>query len=190
MNELSGMDRRVEKKLWTKRRIIFLSAAVIAVIAISYGIYSLGGGSTIRLEESRLTISTVTEGEFQEFIPISGTVTPLKTFYLDAAQGGRVSEVYIEEGTMVKAGDSILRMDNTDLRLDIMYREAQLFEQINNLRNTRIAMEQRSLQLKADLLEVDRSINDAKRVYDVAVALKEKKLNSPSEFDRAKEQYD
>jgi HlyD family secretion protein len=93
---------------------------------------------------------------------------------------------------MVKAGDSILRLDNTDLRLDIMYREAQLFEQINNLRNTRLAMEQHSLDLRSELLDVDRQILESKRIYELAVALKEKDRGSVSanEFDRAKENFD
>ena len=190
MDELSGMDRKIQKKFWTKRRVIYLSIGVISVVAIGYGFVSLGGGSALRLEISRLTISVVTEGEFQEFIPVSGAVTPLKTFYLDAVQGGRVTELFVEQGAMLKTGDPILRLENTDLRLDIMYREAQLYEQINNLRNTRIAMEQRKLQLKADLLEVDRMINESRRQYDVTLALRAKNLGSPNEFDRAKEEFD
>jgi HlyD family secretion protein len=190
MNELSGMDRRIERKRWTTKRIAWLAAAAIAVFLIVYGLISVGGSSTVRLESERLTIAQVTQGAFQEFIPVSGVVTPLKTFYLDAAQGGRVAAVYLEEGGMVNVGDSILRLDNTDLRLDIMYREAQLFEQINNLRNTRLAMEQRSLDLRAELLEVDRRINESRRARDQAVALKEKNLISANEFERAGEEFD
>jgi len=189
-NDLSGMDRRIERKRWTTKRIAWLAAAAIVILLLVYGLISVGGSSTVRLESERLTISDVTQGAFQEFIPVSGIVTPLKTFYLDAAQGGRVAAVYTEEGSMLNVGDSILRLDNTDLRLDIMYREAQLFEQINNLRNTRLAMEQRSLELRAELLEVDRSINESRRGQDQAVALKAKNLISSNDFDRAKEEAD
>lgn len=190
VNDLSGMDRRIERKRWTTKRIVWLAAAVVAVALIGYGMISVGGSSTVRLESERLTISEVTQGAFQEFIPVSGIVTPLKTFYLDAAQGGRVAAVYAEEGSLLNVGDSILRLDNTDLRLDIMYREAQLFEQINNLRNTRLAMEQRSLELRAELLEVDRRINESRRGYDQAVALQAKNLISANDFSRAKEEAD
>jgi len=65
-----------------------------------------------------------------------------------------------------------------------------LFEQINNLRNTRLAMEQRSLDLRADLLEVDRRISESRRAFDQAVTLKAKNLISSNEFDRAKEEAD
>lgn len=190
MNELSGMDRRIERKRWTTRRITWVAAVAIVIVLMVYGLVTVGGSSTVRLDRERLTISEVTRGAFQEFIPVSGIVTPLKTFYLDAAQGGWVAAVYTEEGSMLDAGDSILRLDNTDLRLDIMYREAQLFEQINNLRNTRLAMEQRSLDLRTELLEVDRRISESRRGYDQAVALKAKSLISSNDFDRAKEEID
>jgi HlyD family secretion protein len=190
VNELSGMDKRIQKQFWTRKRLTYLAIGVIGVVVIAYGLISLAGGSALRLEASRLTVSVVTEGPFQEFVPVSGVVTPLKTFYLDAVQGGRVTEILAEQGAMLKTGDPILRVENMDLRLDIMYREAQLYEQINNLRNTRIAMEQRKLQLKADLLEVDRMINESKRKYDVADYLRKKDLASPDELNRAKEDFD
>jgi HlyD family secretion protein len=142
------------------------------------------------MDADRVVVSTVTQGEFQEFIPVTGVVTPLRTFYLDAVQGGTVAGVYVEEGAMVTAGDSILRLDNTDLRLDIMYREAQLFEQINNLRNTRLAMEQHSLDLRARLLDVEHEIIEAKRAYDQAAALKNEDLITDNEFEQAKEDLD
>ena len=91
---------------------------------------------------------------------------------------------------MLNVGDSLLRLDNTDLRLDLMYREAQLFEQINNLRNTRLAMEQRNLDLRAELLEVERHINESRRGYELAQALKAKNGVSSNEFNRAKEEAD
>lgn len=189
-NDLSGMDRRIKRKRWTTRRIAWLVTAVVAAILLVYGLLSVSGSSTVRLESNRLVISEVTKGPFQEFIPVSGIVTPLKTFYLDAAQGGRVAAVYAEEGSMLDVGDSILRLDNADLQLDIMYREAQLFEQINNLRNTRLAMEQRNLELRAELLEVERHKSESRREYDQAVALKAKNLISDNEFDQAKEEAD
>ena len=46
------------------------------------------------------------------------------------------------------------------------------------------------LQLRADLLEVDRMINESKRQYAVAVSLREKGHASSNEFDRAKEEFD
>ena len=49
---------------------------------------------------------------------------------------------------MVKAGDVILRLSNPLLNIGIMQSEADLAYQENELRNTRISMEQERLRLK------------------------------------------
>ncbi len=184
------MDRIIQKRRWTPKRIAWVGGGAVLSFVLIYALLSVGGSSTLRLEASKLTVSEVVSGEFQEFIAVSGTIVPIKTFYLDATQGGTVTQVFLEEGSFVNAGDSILQLDNTDLHLDIMYREAQLFEQMNNLRNTRLLMEQNTLMLRGDLLEIDRQIGESKREYQQCVKLKEKGLISENEFEQAKEEHD
>lgn len=183
------MDRIIEKKKWPPKRIALLAGSAFIVILIVYAFYSTSGGSTLKIDPQKITISEVTSGKFQEYIPINGSVMPISTFYLDASEGGRVEKIYLEEGSFVKAGDSILRLDNTDLHLDIMYREAQLFEQINNLRNTRLAMEENSLTLRGEIVEIDYQIQKAKRRYDQSVGLRDKNLISDDEFAQARDDY-
>jgi HlyD family secretion protein len=184
------MDRPIKKKKLTPSRIAWIVGTLIVLILLVYGFRSVGSGSTLRIDSNRLTISQVTIGEFQEFIPINGSVMPIKTFYLDATQGGVITEIFLEQGTFVNVGDEILRLDNTDLHLDIMYREAQLFEQINNLRNTRLAIEQNSLRLRADLLEINRMITNSKRDHEKNVGLYDKKLISKNEFEQTRDEYE
>lgn len=184
------MDRPIAKKTWTPKRIAWLSGALIIVVLIIYGLITASGGSVLKIDSSRLTISEVRLGQFQEFIPTPAIVTPIKTFYLDAAQGGMVEQVFVEEGSYVKVGEPILRLDNTDLQLDIMFREAQLFEQINNLRNTRIAIEQQSLRLREQLVDIDYKIELTTRTYEQSRSLRDKNYISQEDFDRAKNDYD
>jgi len=184
------MDRIIQKKKWTPKRIAWVSGTTIFVFLLAYGLLTIGGSSNLRIEASKLTISQVEFGDFQEFIAVTGTIVPIKTFYLDATQGGTVMEVFLEEGSYLEVGERILRLDNTDLHLDVMYREAQLFEQMNNLRNTRLLMEQNTLMLRADLLEIDRQIGDSKRRYDQCVRLKEKRLISEHEFEQASDEHE
>jgi HlyD family secretion protein len=184
------MDRIIPKKRWTPKRIAWISGTTIFVLLLAYVLLTVGGGSNLRIEASKLTISKVEFGDFQEFIAVTGTIVPIKTFYLDATQGGTVIQVFLEEGSYLNLGDRILQLDNTDLHLDVMYREAQLFEQMNNLRNTRLLMEQNTLTLRADLLEIDRQIREAKRKHQQCVKLKEKGLISQHEFEQAQDEYD
>jgi HlyD family secretion protein len=183
------MDRPIEKKIITPSRIAISIGLALLLVLVVYSLNSIGGDSTLRLESEKLTISEVTFGEFLEYIAVNGTIEPIKTFYLDAIQGGVVEKVFLEAGSFVKVGDPILQLDNTDLHLDVMYREAQLFEQINNLRNTRLAMEQNSLQLRGELLDIDRQIFSSKRDYEQCVELKQKALISQNQFDQAENEY-
>jgi HlyD family secretion protein len=184
------MDRPIKKKFWNLRRIIWSVGIVVIVFLALYVLLSASGGSTLRVEAEKLTISTVKFDKFQEFIFENGIVTPITTIYLDAEEGGRVEEILVEEGSFVHKGDSILLLDNTDLHLDIMYREAQLFEQINNLRNTRLAIEQQSLSIRGQILEVDYQIQLSQREYEQSKTMYEKNLISKDEYDKARDNYD
>jgi len=184
------MDRPIEKKKWPPKRIALFSGTALIVFLLVYVFYSTSGSSTLKIDSRKITISEVVSGKFQEFIPINGTVMPISTFYLDASEGGRVEQTYLEEGSFVNAGDSIMRLDNTDLHLDIMYREAQLFEQINNLRNTRLAIEQNSLTLRGQLVEIEYQIHKSERRFNQSVGLKEKNLISEDEFEQARDDFE
>ena len=184
------MDRKLEKIKWPIKRIVKFSIVGIFGFTVAYVFLFGDSHSKLNVNIERISISTVWRGPFQEFIPVHGTVLPLKTIYLDAIEGGRVEKVFVEAGTLVHEGDAILKMTNTNLQLDVMHREAQLFEQINNLRNTRLAMEQNRLKLRADLTELDYKIQRQKRDYDRNKELAEKEVISQQEYDEVKDEYE
>lgn len=185
-----GMDRKIEKKKWPPKRIAGLAAVGLFVILVLYVFLFRLSKSTLNVKTERITISTVTRGPFQEFIPIMGNVLPINTFYLNAVEGGRVEEIYLEAGTLVKEGDGILKLANTNLLLDIMWREAELFQQSNNLRNTRLSMEQYRLRLNQDLAEVNNQLRQQKRTYERYTELVKDNLISKHEYELAQDQYE
>ena len=184
------MDRKLKKKRWPPKRIVKFSIVGLFGFTVTYGFLFGDSHSKLNVNIERISISTVWKGSFQEFIPVQGTVLPLKTIYLDAVDGGRVEKVFVEAGTLVNEGDAILKMTNTTLQLEVMNREAQLFEQMNNLRNTRLAMEQNRLKLQADLTESDYKIQRQKREYDRNKELAEKEVISQQEYDEVKDEYE
>ena len=185
-----GMDRKIDKKKWPPKKIASLAAVGLFVILVLYVFLFRLSKSTLNVKTERITISTVTRGPFQEFIPIMGNVLPINTFYLNAVEGGRVEEIYLEAGTLVKEGDGILRLANTNLLLDIMWREAELFQQSNNLRNTRLSMEQYRLRLNQDLAEINNQLRQQKRTYERYKELVKDNLISKHEYELAKDQYE
>ena len=182
----SAMDRRIAKKRFTPRRIA-LGVLVAAVVA--FGAYALlsVNPSSLNVEATKLTTAPVTHGPFLEYIVEQGAVMPLTTIYLDAVEGGRVEEVYIEQGTHVEQGTPILRLSNAALQLNVMQREAELFREVNRLRETRVTMEQRRLEMRAQLVELDYELRKAEREYDRQDALLKADLISRQEYDEAKD---
>jgi len=117
-------------------------------------------------------------------------VEPISTIFLDAQEGGRVEEILIEEGSMVKKGDIILRLSNPDLYLNILDSEAQLAEKENFLRNTQVTMEQERIAIKRELINLKYDIERKERTYQQNSELMKDNLISKEEFIRSKEDLD
>ncbi|MCU0289024.1 MAG: efflux RND transporter periplasmic adaptor subunit [Acidobacteria bacterium] len=184
------MDKPIEKKKWPPKRIILYSSIGLFVLIIGYLLIFQAGGSTLNVEKERLTISTVTKGPFQEFIPIIGNVLPHRTIYLDAVIGGSVEKLYLEAGAQVKEGDKILLLSNTNLLMTLLNNEAQINRASNDLRATRLQLERNRLDLKRQRTEADYFLKRIKRRYERNEVLFKEKYISKQEFDDFKDEYE
>ena len=146
--------------------------------------------STLRINGDTMTISTVKQGEFNDYIRLSGTVQPLVTIQISPVEGGIVQEILIEEGSTVKKGDEILRLSNDNLDLQILNSEAELAEKENILLNTQIQMEQDRLNVKQQKAEYQLNVKRLRRTYEQQKSLYEDKLIAREEYLKAKEDYD
>src|SRR5512133_3116033 len=179
---LERMNKPIEKKKGLRGKHIAWMAGAIAFCVLIYMAFFADRTSTYKVEKDKLIIETVTEDQFNDYITVPGTVEPITIIYLDAQEGGRVEEKVIEEGSMVKKGDIILRLSNPDLHLNILDSEAQLAEKENFLRNTQINMEQQRLQIKRELVNLKYEIERKERNYQQNVTLIKDNLISKEEF--------
>ena len=187
------MDRKIEKKKWTLKRIAGLAAAGLFVCFSVYGFWKDSGVSRLNVETEKLTVSRVERGPFVEFIPVRGTVLPGLTVYLDALEGGRVEEVLVEEGSMVEKGDALLKLVNEDLQLQVMNQEAPLEEQLERLRRTRLEVEQQQLQSRQGLLTIEFQLQQKRRKYEKYGSLSEKDLVAVmprADFEQMRDDYE
>jgi HlyD family secretion protein len=184
----SGMDRKIDKKKWPPKKIALVAGVALFLIFVLYAI--LGEpGSRLNVDANKITLSEVTRGPFQEFIPVNGLVQPIQTFYLDAVEGGRVETKFVEAGAFVKKGNPILRLTNTNLQLDVMYREALSYEQINNARNTRISIEQNSIRVRQEMADVDLGLEKARKNFVRDSTLASRQLISDMEFKLSRDDF-
>jgi len=184
---VENMDKPIEKKKGLKKKHIGYILGSIIILVLFYMAFFTGHVSTYKVEKDKLIIESVIRGQFNDYITVPGTVEPISTVFLDAQEGGRVEEILIEEGSMVRKGDIILRLTNPDLHLNILDSEAQLAEKENFLRNTQIAMEQDRLQIKRELLNLKYDIERKARNFRQNEILMKDNLISREEYIRSRE---
>jgi HlyD family secretion protein len=184
------MDKVLPKKTGFQKKHIGYLAIGIAAIVLIYMAFFADRTSTYKVEKDKLIIETVTEDQFNDYITVPGTVEPITTIKLDAQEGGRVEEKVIEEGTMMKKGEVILRLSNPDLYLAILTSEGDLGFRENQLRQTQISMEQEKLQIKRELVTLKFNIDRLTRNFKQNEVLIKDNLISKEEFIRSKEDLD
>ena len=183
------MDRKIEKKPLYKRRNFQLGVGGGIIFLILIILILSDTGSKLNVEKDKITISEVKMGDFQEFIPVTGNILPKNTVFLDAVQGGAVEKKYVEEGAMLKKGDKILKLSNTAVQLNALQQEALTYQQINESRNSRLSIEQNSINLKRNVLTVQLTYQQDKRNYERDKALWDKKLTSKDNFEQSRDSY-
>jgi HlyD family secretion protein len=181
------MDKAIPKKTGLQKKHIGYIALGIAIVVLIYMAFFADRTSTYKVEKDKLIIETVTEDQFNDYITVPGTVEPITTIKLDAQEGGRVEEKVVEEGSMVKKGEVILRLSNPDLYLNILNSEGELAYKENLLRNTQIQMEQEKLQIKRELVTLKYDIERKERNFQQNEVLIKDNLISKEEYLRSKE---
>lgn len=183
------MDRIITKKRWNKSRILTLAGIAALLLLISASLYFASGKSRLNVEAGRLTISDVKKGPFQEFIPVNGTVTPITTIYLDAIEGGRVEEKLVEDGALVKKGQPILRLSNTDLELSLANQETAVFEVLTQMQSTKNNAVQNTIQQLNQQAEVESALAEAERMYKLNTHLFEERVIGLQEYKATENNY-
>lgn len=184
----AGMDRKIERR---PRRPLIIGAAIAAVLVLAtIALLSVDTRTSFTLDGQRIRIAEVTTGIYEDFIPLRASVEPEKTVYLDAIEGGRVEAVHVEEGEFVEEGQPLIDLSNTTLQLEVIAREAEVSEQLNNLRNTQLAIEQNRLSLKAELIEIDYQITRLSRLVARHQELQGNQFISKNEYEDSSDELE
>jgi HlyD family secretion protein len=185
---VSTMDRRIERR---SRKPLMIGGAVALLAALAAIVFLADGASTsYTLDGQRLRTAEVTVGMYEDYIPLRAAVEPERTVYLDAIEGGRVDQILVEEGAFVEEGQPLIDLSNTALQLDVIAREAEVSEQLNNLRNTQLAIEQNRLKLKGDLIEIDYQITRLTRLVKRYEELEGNQFISKTEYEDSRDELE
>lgn len=184
------MDRIIEKKKWTTKKIVTIVTIIIFCLFLVYLIFLRDKQSKLYVDKSQISISVVAKDKFQEFIPIDGVVVPKTTVYIDAVQGGVVEDIYVEDGSVLKEGDPILRLKNANMELSYMDQETRMYDAINNLQNTKIALEQNKFYRQQEIVRLNYEKEKAYKDFERKKQLYLEEVISEKEFEDAKRDFE
>ena len=183
------MDRVIEKKFWNTKKISVIGGSLALVALIGASVYYSSGNSKLNVVTDRITITEITQGPFQEFIPVDGVVLPVTTIYLDAMEGGRVEQKFVEDGDILKKNDPILRLSNTDLELSLANQETSVFHVLTQMQNTKNIAEQNSMNRQTQMADVDNALTEAERLYNLNKKLYQQKVIGKQEYESSLNLY-
>jgi HlyD family secretion protein len=186
---MDGMDRKIENKGISRQTILYGTIAILVLVVLATIIFG-DKSSKYNVEVSRLGIDEVVQDVFQDYITDQGIVEPIRTIFLDAVERGRVEEIFIEEGNFVKKDDVILRLSNNSLLLEITNNEAQVVRAVNELRTSRLLMDQQKLTNKQQIIQLSRQVTQEKRIYNNNSKLFEENHISREEYDQSREAFE
>ena len=183
------MDVPIEKNRFSKQRIGMAVGIILLVALIIFVLISTGGKSKLNVDKERISISEVRNGIFQENIPVSGIVLPITTIYLDALEGGRVEEKYVEDGAVLKKGEPILRLSNTDLELSLVNQETSVYNLLTQMQISQNAARQNTINKLNQMTDVENALIEAERIYKLNKKLYDQKAIGRQEFQEAENYY-
>jgi HlyD family secretion protein len=185
-----SMDRKIENKSKKWKRLAWITVGGIICLLVFYQIVFGDKSSRLNVDTDKITIERIREDAFLDFIAVIGTVEPIQTIFLDATEGGRVEEIYRREGGMVEIGEPLARLTNTTLLLEISNAETNYTRTVNDMRMTRVQLEQQNLSYKNQLLDLNLQLRQNERRYRNNLVLMEQNHISREEFDISLELYE
>ena len=183
------MDKAIKKKKWTTKKILSIAGATALTVFILYLLFFRDNSSRLYVDKDKMTIATVEQGRFQEFIPVDGVVQPIVTIHIDAAFGGRVEELYVRDGAILEEGDKILRLSNMQLEMNYMQQESQALEVLDRYQNTRLNLERNMFQLQRELAQLEYRLDIAETDYNRKKSFYSQDVISEEEYENAERDY-
>jgi len=181
-----AMDRVVERKRIDRRILIGAGAGGALLLFLLFWLFA-PSSSSISVVRDRLSIAAVDSGTFEDFLPLRARVTPLVTVYLDAVEGGRVEEKLVDDGAQVTQGQLLAVLSNAELQLSTLEKQAEVEQQLNNMRSQELALTQTRNANLRDLNQAETDLAKMRRQYDLQKPLADRGFVAMKTFNDTKD---
>src|SRR5690242_1610377 len=180
------MDRVVERKRIDPRILIAGAGAAVVILILVFWLFA-PRADAVTVSRDRLAIAPVQSGVFDDFLPRRSKVTPLVTVYLDAVEGGRVDKKLVEDGAHVTQGQMLAVLSNAELQLSTLEKQAEVEQQLNNMRSQELALTQTRNNNLLDLNQAETDLAKARRLYELQKPLSERGFVPMKTFNDTKD---
>src|SRR5690606_13962951 len=111
------------------------------------------------------------------------------SIYLDAQEGGRVEEKYVEDGAVMKKGQPILRLSNTDLLMTLMSQQNNVYNTLTQMQINSNNAQQNTVSKLNQMADVESQLKEAERLYNLNKKLFDEKVIGSQEFKQSEINY-
>lgn len=185
-----SMDRILEKKPFVVRYRNYLIAGVLFLVFLVYVIVVSSGGKKLRIDREKVGIEEVTLGKFLEYVDAEGIVQPILTLKVNTCEAGSVERIVGEEGTMLAKGDTVLLLVNPELKRGIEDQRDELDKQLMGFREKEIEMEQKTLNLKQQMLQAKYELQRLEKSYRLDEEEFRMGVKSKAQLEVARDEYE
>src|SRR5215831_19365668 len=178
-----------------KKIIIGVSALIVLALVVVISVLA-----TRRDEPEVTTVKVDMRPELKSTVTASGEVRPIQYIKLTSEVPGRILEIYVNPGDIVKKNQALVRVDPTQLQSSQEAQWAATQASLNDVSNARnaVASAQQALivsesgvsQAKQNVVSAELELRTAERELKRETNLVEQNVASRSEYDAAKDRYD
>lgn len=181
------MDRVLPRKNRKNQKILLIIGGVLLLGFASY--FTFFQNIVLHVSKKEMRIAEVKEGVFEEYISFQGQVEPLQSLLINIAEGGAVSEIFAENGTVIQKGDSLVLLHNPSSELAYMSQESSLIEQMNNLNVNLMSIRSQEIGLMKDLISIEYEYKNAALQYALNKKLFDQEILSLNEWNQTVESF-
>jgi RND family efflux transporter MFP subunit len=177
-----------EQKPKKKKRVLQVSAVVVALVLVTVGLRSLKPAAP-SVDRATIWTDTVKRGTMVRQVRGPGTLVPENMRYITAVTAGRVEQRYLQPGATIDSSTVILRLSNPDVEVRLLEAEQQLSQAQANLINLRSDLQTQRLNQEGIVAQIRTQYLDAKRVYEQNQMLYDRNpdLVARAELERSRE---
>lgn len=183
------MDIKLPPKKWYVRYRLHILAGITAVGLIALLIKVSVGPRVIRINADSVQIAQVVAGEFSEYVNAEGTLQPIQTVKVYTREGGFVESMPLQDGALVRKGDTIMILSDPELVRTIETARENWRKQNRNFRTSMIEMEQRRITLAQNILQTKYELKRLEKEHSLALEEYRMGIRSRAQLEVADEEY-